>query len=57
MLHLFLKIRCRQDIEEGQDRAEYVLGILGAVVVLAVALFGDSFFAPLGTFVAAVATW
>jgi hypothetical protein len=46
-----------QDIKEGEDRAEYVLGTIGAVVVLAVALLGDSLLGPLGTLVGRVGTW
>ena len=57
MLPPFLRVRYVQDNEEGRHRAEYVLGIIGAVVVLAVALLGDSLLGPLGTIVATVGTW
>lgn len=52
-----LSIRYWWNIEKGQDRAEYVLGLICAAVVLAVALWGDSLFAHVGTLVAAVEAW
>ena len=57
MLNLPLIIRYGLDIEEGRDRAEFVLGIICAVVVLAVALLGDSLLVHFGTLAAAVGTW
>jgi hypothetical protein len=52
-----LSIRYWWNIEKGQDRAEYVLGLIGVVVVLAVALLGDSLFARVGALAAAVEAW
>jgi hypothetical protein len=52
-----LSVRYWWDLEKGQDRAEYVVGFICAVVVVAVALLGDGFFARLGTLAAAVEAW
>jgi hypothetical protein len=52
-----LSIRYWWNIEKGQDRAEYVWGFICAVVVVAVALLGDGFFAHVGTLAAAVEAW
>ena len=52
-----LSIRYWWNIEKGQDRAEYVLGLIGVVVVLAVALFGGGLFAHVGALAAALEAW
>jgi hypothetical protein len=52
-----LSIRYWWNIDKGQDRAEYVVGLICAVVVVAVALLGDSLFAHVGTLAAALGAW
>lgn len=57
MSSLPLNIRNRIDYEKGRDRAEYVVGFICAVVVVAVALSGESLFARLDTLAAAIGAW
>jgi hypothetical protein len=52
-----LSIRYWWNIEKGQDRAEYVVGFICAVLVVAVALLGDSLLAHVSTLAAALEAW
>jgi hypothetical protein len=52
-----LSIRYWWNIEKGQDRAEYVVGFICAVVVVVAAVLGDTLFAHVGTLAAAIGAW
>jgi hypothetical protein len=51
------RVRYWWNIDKGRDRAEYVVGFLCALVVLAVALLGDSLFAQIDALAAALGAW
>jgi pilus assembly protein Flp/PilA len=59
MLNLHQNIRSRLNPEEGQDLAEYglLLGFIAVVLMVAVALLGDSLLAYFGTLATAVEDW
>jgi pilus assembly protein Flp/PilA len=59
MLNLYLSIRNWLNGEEGQDLAEYglLLGLIAVVVMIAVALLGDSLLAYFNVLAAAVEGW
>jgi pilus assembly protein Flp/PilA len=59
MLNLYLSIRNWLNSEEGQDLAEYglLLGLIAVVVMIAVALLGDSLLAYFNVLAAAVEGW
>ena len=59
MLNLYLNIQNWLNTEEGQDLAEYglLLGLIAVVVMIAVALLGDSLLAYFSVLAAAVEGW
>jgi pilus assembly protein Flp/PilA len=59
LLNLYLTIRSWLNTEEGQDLAEYglLLGLIAVVVMIAVALLGDSLLAYFNVLAAAVEGW
>jgi pilus assembly protein Flp/PilA len=59
MLNLYLNIRNWLNAEEGQDLAEYglLLGLIAVIVMVAVAVLGESLLALFDRLAAAVAAW
>jgi pilus assembly protein Flp/PilA len=59
MLNLYLSIQNWLYAEEGQDLAEYglLLGLIAVVVMIAVAVLGESLLAYFNVLAAAVAGW
>ena len=57
MSNRILSPRYWWNLEKGQDRAEYVVGFICAVVAVAVAVLGDSLFAQVSTLAAAIGAW
>ena len=57
MSNLHLRLRYSRSVDRGQDRAEYVVGLICAVVVVAVALAGNSLLAHIDTLMTAIGAW